>query len=97
MTDMRRIAAIMLLLGASFATTSAAGVGPLRGEPPWRLAAAGETKRVTSSEAAERARAEHGGKVLSVNLVQGENGEVHYRVKLLQDGSVRVVRVPAAR
>jgi len=97
MTVMRGIAAIALMLAAS-ASPALAGEAEA---PSWRLlwqvAAAAEDERLSEAEAAERARAEHGGKVLSVNLVRGEGGEAHYRVKLLQDGSVRVVRVPAAR
>lgn len=47
-------------------------------------------------QAAERARARFGGRVLNVILDQGPSGP-YYRVKLLQNGRVRVVDVDAHR
>lgn len=48
----------------------------------------------SAAEAARQARREHGGKVLSVTR-KGDSDNAHYRVKLLNNGNVRVVRIPA--
>lgn len=48
--------------------------------------------QISPAQAAERARKQHGGKVLSVDLVRGG---AQYRVKIIHNGNVRVVRVPA--
>lgn len=45
------------------------------------------------AEAAREARREHGGKVLSVSR-EGGGKQAHYRVKLIDNGNVRVVRIP---
>lgn len=49
--------------------------------------------RISAAQAAARARREHGGRVLGVSLERG--ARPYYRVKLLKDGNVRSVRVPA--
>lgn len=49
------------------------------------------TPQVSPAQAAQKARQRYGGKVLSVDLVPGGN----YRVKIIDNGNVRVVRVPA--
>lgn len=46
-------------------------------------------------EAARQAQQRYGGRVLSVELVRA--GAPYYRVKLLRNGNVRVVRIPAGR
>lgn len=50
---------------------------------------------ITREQAAQRARAEHGGKVLSVRLRKPNGRRPFYKVKLLQNGNVRVVRIDA--
>lgn len=49
---------------------------------------------VTPAEAAVIARRETGGRVLAVHLV-GAGPGAHYRVRLLVDGQIRIVRVDA--
>jgi len=51
---------------------------------------------LSADEAARRAREKYGGKVLSVTLVN-EGANPFYKVKLISDGTVRVVRVAARR
>lgn len=46
-------------------------------------------------EAARRAQRQHGGRVLSVDLLQSDDAPARYRVKLLSDGNVRTVDVDA--
>jgi hypothetical protein len=46
-------------------------------------------------EAARQAQERYGGRVLSVELVRA--GTPYYRVKLLRNGNVRVVRIPAGQ
>lgn len=46
-------------------------------------------------EAARRAQREHGGRVLSVDLLQSEDLPARYRVKLLSNGNVRTVDIDA--
>lgn len=50
--------------------------------------------RLSPAQAAARARREHGGKVLDVRLERA-GLRPYYRVKLLKDGNVRSVRIPA--
>lgn len=50
---------------------------------------------ISPGEAARRARQRYGGRVLGVELAR--DGAPYYRVKLLRDGNVRVVRIPARR
>ena len=49
---------------------------------------------IDKSEAASRAQAQYGGKVLSVKKVGSSNGQSHYQVKLLlDDGRVKTVTI----
>lgn len=51
---------------------------------------------LTRDEAVRRAQQRHGGRVLSVDLLQSEQAPARYRVKLLsEDGNVRTVDVDA--
>ncbi len=50
--------------------------------------------KISPAEAAQRARQKHGGKVLSVYL-ERNGARPQYRVKIIDNGNVRVVRVPA--
>lgn len=45
--------------------------------------------------AAEQAQARYGGRVLDISPAQGNGGPPSYRVKLLNQGEVRTVTVPA--
>lgn len=49
--------------------------------------------RISAAQAATRARREYGGRVLDVSLERG--ARPYYRVKLLKNGNVRSVRIPA--
>ncbi len=56
--------------------------------------AAPSAAEMSKSEAAARAKTLHGGKVLSVEKVQSENGKTVFRIKLLQKGGrVKMVTV----
>lgn len=59
-----------------------------------RPAKANTPARISPAEAAQQAREQHGGKVLSVDLERGDSAP-QYRVKIIDNGNVRVVRVPA--
>lgn len=50
--------------------------------------------KISPAQAAQRAREQHGGKVLSVDL-ERNGARPQYRVKIIENGNVRVVRVPA--
>lgn len=51
---------------------------------------------LTRDEAVRRAQQQHGGRVLSVDLLQSEQAPARYRIKLLSDdGNVRSVDVDA--
>jgi len=50
--------------------------------------------KISPAQAAQRARQEYGGKVLSVDL-ERNGADPQYRVKIIENGNVRVVRVPA--
>lgn len=50
--------------------------------------------RISPGQAAARARRQHGGRVLDVSL-ERRGARPYYRVKLLKNGNVRSVRVPA--
>lgn len=50
---------------------------------------------ISPAAAARRAQARYGGRVLGVDLAR--DGAPYYRVKLLRNGNVRVVRIPAGR
>lgn len=53
---------------------------------------------ISADTAARRAQSRYGGKVLSVRLVRkGQGAAPFYRVKLLSDGNVRVVRISAVK
>lgn len=54
-------------------------------------------RRVSAQEAARAAQARYGGKVLSVKMKQPPGERPYYRVKLLSNGHVRVVRIDAGR
>lgn len=66
------------------------------GEPSPRAVPRNETghPRIGPAQAAARARQRYGGRVLDVTL-ERRGTRPHYRVKLLEDGNVRSVRVPA--
>lgn len=67
-----------------------------RGERSERSERKDSRKGVLSrDEAARRAQRQHGGKVLSVDLLQSEDAPARYRVKLLSDGNVRTIDVDA--
>jgi uncharacterized membrane protein YkoI len=50
-------------------------------------------RELSREQAAEIARKRHPGKVLSVRPIKGKQPPA-YRVKILSDGEVRVIRVP---
>jgi uncharacterized membrane protein YkoI len=50
---------------------------------------------LTRDEAARRAQRQHGGRVLSVDLLQSDDAPARYRIKLLSGGNVRTVDVDA--
>lgn len=50
---------------------------------------------ISPAQAVRRAQQRYGGRVLNVELVR--DGAPYYRVKLLRNGNVRVVRVSAGR
>ena len=50
--------------------------------------------KISPAQAAALAREQYGGKVLSVNL-ERHGARPQYRVKIIENGNVRVVRVPA--
>jgi len=56
-----------------------------------------QAQEITAEEAARRAKAQYGGKVLSSRLVDPGDGPAYYRVKLISEGTVRVVRIENRR
>lgn len=54
-----------------------------------------QRNRISRDEAARIARRQHGGKVLAVRTVRSDDGRIFYRVKLIRDGRVRIVRISA--
>lgn len=50
---------------------------------------------ISPAEAVRRAQQHYGGRVLSVELAR--DGAPYYRIKLLRNGNVSVVRIPAGR
>ncbi len=50
---------------------------------------------ISPGEAARRAQQRYGGRVLGVEFAR--DGAPYYRVKLLRNGNVRIVRIPARR
>jgi uncharacterized membrane protein YkoI len=83
------------LLGGALSAASAlpvegvGGLSPRVPQPRERL-----EPRISPAQAAAQARQQHGGKVLDVRLERA-GVRPYYRVKLLKDGTVRSVRVPA--
>lgn len=67
---------------------------PGRGQGGRESTARNREPNVAPGEAARRARHKYGGRVLNVILEQGASGP-YYRVKLLDGGRVRVVRINA--
>lgn len=51
---------------------------------------------ISPAEAAERAVGQRGGKVLSVSLKR-DGGSPYYKVKLIRQGTVEVVSIPARK
>ena len=49
---------------------------------------------VNAQQAAKRAQKQHGGRVLSVKL-HGDSDTPYYAVKLIKDGKVSIVNIPA--
>lgn len=54
---------------------------------------AGRSLEMSAAEAVRQAREAYGGKVLSVTQV-GTGANAHYRIMLLSDGNVHIVRIP---
>ncbi|MGI9302739.1 MAG: PepSY domain-containing protein [Gammaproteobacteria bacterium] len=55
-----------------------------------------EGRIISAEEAAGRAQAEYGGgKILSVHLRKPDGKSPYYKIKLLQDGNVRIVKINA--
>ncbi len=52
---------------------------------------------ISAEEAGRLAKEQYGGRVLSVDLVTQQGEDAYYRVKLISEGTVRVVRVAAER
>ncbi len=50
-------------------------------------------KVLSREQAAQQAQAQHGGKVLSVRLKKIAGKAPHYRIKLIKNGQVRIVRI----
>ncbi len=85
---MRTLPAILILL---LAWTAPAPGHAAHGQGRGVLAA----QNGGAEQAARSAKRRYGGKVLSVQRVDAENGTTYYEVKLLSNGTVRVVRMPA--
>lgn len=58
-------------------------------------APADEGQQLTLKEASESAKKLHDGKVLDAQLVETDDDTAFYRVKILSDGQVLVIRVDA--
>ena len=56
-----------------------------------------QTQEISAEEAARRAKEQYGGKVLSSRLVDPSDQPAYFRVKLISDGTVRVVRIENRR
>lgn len=69
--------------------------GADRSAAPLQTPYAPQNRLIGPGEAARRAQLRYGGRVLGVELVR--DGAPYYRVKLLRNGNVRVVRIPAGR
>jgi uncharacterized membrane protein YkoI len=68
-------------------TTGTVWAQHLRPRPPERV--------ISPGEAASAARQQHGGQVLSSELVRPPGERPYYRVKIIENGKVRTVRVNA--
>ena len=56
-----------------------------------------QNREISAEEAARRAKEQYGGKVLSSRLVDPGDQPSYFRVKLISDGTVRVVRIENRR
>jgi uncharacterized membrane protein YkoI len=56
-----------------------------------------DRQTISPNQAVAEAQGRYGGKVLSVRLQRRGNQPAYYLVKLLSQGNVRVVRIPAQR
>jgi len=56
-----------------------------------------QTEEITAEEAARRAKDKYGGKVLSSRLVEPGDKPAYFRVKLISEGTVRVVHIENRR
>ena len=56
-----------------------------------------QNQEISAEEAARRAKELYGGKVLSSRLVDPGDAPAYFRVKLITDGTVRVVRIENRR
>ena len=56
-----------------------------------------QAQEISAEEAARRAKEKYGGKVLSSRLVEPGDEPSYFRVKLIADGTVRVVRIENRR
>jgi len=56
-----------------------------------------QTQQISAEEAARRAKEKYGGKVLSSRLVDPGDKPAYFRVKLISEGTVRVVRIENRR
>ncbi len=52
---------------------------------------------ISPNRAKKRAVAQYGGKALSAKLYQAGTPQAHYKVKLIQDGQFRIVRISATQ
>lgn len=87
-----------LLLALALATPAAAllPAAPVTAGPHdiWYSAS---QQMISEDEAARIAQAQHGGRVLAVDLREPNDRPPFYRVKLLSKGSVRIVHINANR
>ncbi|MFH1262977.1 MAG: PepSY domain-containing protein [Pseudomonadota bacterium] len=86
MNRWRTIVPLLVLLGA-FGSASAQGWHSIHGKG---------RRFVSPGQAAQEARRQNEGRVLSVDLIQDGGGRAHYRIKMLQNGKVRIVNVDAS-
>ena len=56
-----------------------------------------QSQEISAEEAARRAKEIYGGKVLSSRLVDPSDQPAYFRVKLISEGTVRVVRIENRR
>lgn len=64
---------------------------------PYSLAVAGGRGYLSESEAATEARRQIDGRILSIKLRDKPPAPPEYRVKMLKDGDVYLLHVPASR